>query len=117
MKVLLVGAGGQGAPCASILAADPDVTAVILGDIDLDLANEGDFLLISQFQDIPPDEARPLKRKFELDESACDVMFELLARWYVSPHFASRAEGFLNAAEIARAIGLFRDLRSAELQR
>ena len=40
MKVLLVGAGGQGAPCASILAHDPDVSAVILGDIDLDLANK-----------------------------------------------------------------------------
>jgi saccharopine dehydrogenase-like NADP-dependent oxidoreductase len=39
MRVLLVGAGGQGAPCASILAADPDVSAVTLGDIDLDLAN------------------------------------------------------------------------------
>ena len=39
MRILLVGAGGQGAPCASILAADPDVSAVILGDIDLDLAN------------------------------------------------------------------------------
>lgn len=40
MKVLLVGAGGQGAPCASILAHDPDVSAVVLGDIDLDLANK-----------------------------------------------------------------------------
>jgi saccharopine dehydrogenase (NAD+, L-lysine-forming) len=39
MKVLLIGAGGQGAPCASILASDPDVSAVVLGDIDLDLAN------------------------------------------------------------------------------
>jgi saccharopine dehydrogenase (NAD+, L-lysine-forming) len=39
MKVLLVGAGGQGAPCASILAHDPDISAVILGDIDPDLAN------------------------------------------------------------------------------
>lgn len=40
MKVLLVGAGGQGAPCASILASDPGVSAVLLGDIDVDLANK-----------------------------------------------------------------------------
>ena len=40
MKVLLVGAGGQGAPCASILASDPDVSAVVPGDIDLDLADK-----------------------------------------------------------------------------
>lgn len=39
MKVLIVGAGGQGAPCASILARDNDVSSIVLGDIDLDLAN------------------------------------------------------------------------------
>jgi hypothetical protein len=85
--------------------------------LHLDLANEGDFLLISQFQDIPPDEARPLKRKFQLDESACEAMFELLSRWYVSPAFAGRAGGLLDPAEITRAIELFRCLRSAELHR
>ena len=40
MKVLIVGAGGQGAPCASILARDKDVSEIVLGDIDLDLANK-----------------------------------------------------------------------------
>jgi len=38
-KVLIVGAGGQGGPCASILARDKDVTEIVLGDIDLELAN------------------------------------------------------------------------------
>ena len=38
-KVLVVGAGGQGGPCASILARDKDVTEIVLGDIDLELAN------------------------------------------------------------------------------
>jgi len=38
-KVLVVGAGGQGGPCASILARDKDVTKIILGDIDVELAN------------------------------------------------------------------------------
>jgi saccharopine dehydrogenase-like NADP-dependent oxidoreductase len=37
-KVLIVGAGGQGGPCASILARDKDVTEIVLGDIDLELA-------------------------------------------------------------------------------
>jgi len=40
MKVLIVGAGGQGAPCASILARDKDVSEIVLGDIDLELANK-----------------------------------------------------------------------------
>ena len=35
---MIVGAGGQGAPCASILARDKDTSKIVLGDIDLDLA-------------------------------------------------------------------------------
>ena len=38
-KVLIIGAGGQGGPCASILARDKDVAEIVLGDIDLELAN------------------------------------------------------------------------------
>ena len=40
MKVLIVGAGAQGGPCASILARDKDISEIVLGDIDLDLANK-----------------------------------------------------------------------------
>ena len=39
-KVLIVGAGGQGGPCASILARDKDVSEIVLGDIDIDLVNK-----------------------------------------------------------------------------
>lgn len=38
MKILLIGAGGQGAPCASILARDLDVEKIVLGDINLKMA-------------------------------------------------------------------------------
>ena len=37
-KVLVIGAGAQGGPCASILAGEPDVEEIRLGDIDLALA-------------------------------------------------------------------------------
>lgn len=40
MKVLLIGAGGQGAPCASILARDPDVSEVIIGDVNKEMAEK-----------------------------------------------------------------------------
>jgi len=40
MKVLVVGAGAQGGPCASILSRDKTVSKIILGDIDLGLANK-----------------------------------------------------------------------------
>ena len=39
-KVLVIGAGAQGAPCASILARDRDVSEIVLGDIDVGLANK-----------------------------------------------------------------------------
>jgi hypothetical protein len=75
--------------------------------VHLDLANEGDFLLISQFQDIPTDEALVLKTKFGLDPSACEPMFEVLGRWHVGADFARRAGGLLNAVEAGRAVALF----------
>jgi saccharopine dehydrogenase-like NADP-dependent oxidoreductase len=34
MKILVMGAGGQGAPCASILSKDPEITYIKLCDID-----------------------------------------------------------------------------------
>ena len=39
-KVLVLGAGAQGGPCASILARDKDVSAIVLADINIDLANK-----------------------------------------------------------------------------
>jgi len=39
-KVLIVGAGGQGGPCTSILARNKDVSEIVLGDIDIELANK-----------------------------------------------------------------------------
>jgi len=40
MKILIVGAGAQGGPCASILARDKNVSEIVLGDIDIDLVNK-----------------------------------------------------------------------------
>ena len=37
-KVLVIGAGAQGGPCASILAGEESVKEIRLGDIDLALA-------------------------------------------------------------------------------
>jgi len=81
--------------------------------VHLDLANEGDFLLISQFQDIPTDEALLLKTKFGLDPAACEPMFDVLGRWHVGSDFARRAGGLLNSVEAARAVALFPGRRSS----
>ena len=39
-KVLVVGAGGQGGPCASILSKEKDVSEIILGDLDVEVARK-----------------------------------------------------------------------------
>ena len=39
-KVLVIGAGAQGGPCASILAGEEGVVEIGLGDIDLALAQK-----------------------------------------------------------------------------
>ena len=38
-KVLIIGAGAQGGPCASILSKDKDISEITLADIDISLAN------------------------------------------------------------------------------
>ncbi len=70
----------------------------------VNLPNEGDFLLISQFQDMAPSDANPLKKKFGMSIPACDVMFEMLSRWHLSLEFAKNSAGLLTASELARVL-------------
>ena len=82
---------------------DPDhFLATELRSLHLNLSNEGDFLMISQFEDIPPDEAGPLKKEFGLDEKKLDVMFDVLSRWSMSEHFLNNLSGLLTKREIVR---------------
>ena len=76
--------------------------AANLQGLQLSLSNAGDFLMISQFEDLPPEEARSLKQQFGMDEARLDVMFEILGRWHVSPEFLVNCRGLLVPAEIER---------------
>ena len=74
-----------------------------LRQVHLELPNEGDFLLISQFEDLPPFEALSLKAEFGLEPRKCEPMLEVLGRWHVSPGFAGRLAELLTDREIAQA--------------
>jgi hypothetical protein len=76
--------------------------ATELRTLHLGLPNDGDFLMISQFEDIPPDEARALKREFGLDEARLESMFEALAHWHPSAVFKASVAGLLSDAEVDR---------------
>ena len=97
-------------PCS--LSITPK-TSGELEALHFNLSNQGDFLLISQFLDIPPDEARPLKAKFGISERACECLFDLLGRWHVSTSFRSGAAGLLSPAELDRAASVLRLPQSA----
>lgn len=74
-----------------------------LRNLHLRLANEGDFLLISQFEDMQPDDARDLKMQFGLQEERFEEMFEALGRWNVEPGMGANLKGLLTEREIVRA--------------
>ncbi len=74
----------------------------------LSCTRKGDFLLLSQFQDIPPAEAATLKREYGIDDETTECMFELLSRYRVSPLMAERARGLLTPNEIRQVFGTLR---------
>ncbi|MBW3538829.1 MAG: hypothetical protein KY476_01025 [Planctomycetes bacterium] len=74
-----------------------------LRGLHLSLSNEGDFLLISQFEDLPPDEALKLKIEFGIDPERLEPMFDALARWRMSPEFLGSLIGLFTKEEIVRS--------------
>ncbi|MDA1018089.1 MAG: hypothetical protein O3A00_26985 [Planctomycetota bacterium] len=93
-------------PTEFTLAVDRSLSAQ-LRSLHLNLSNEGDFLLISQFEDTHPDEARWLKDEFELDNARFESMFEVLGRWHFSPDFDANLKLLLTDREIARIASVF----------
>lgn len=72
-----------------------------LRTLHLELSNEGDFLLISQFQDLDPDEAANYKKQFRMSEDYLEPLFDVLGRWQVSPDIQEKFSGLFNAEELA----------------
>jgi len=77
-----------------------------LHTLHVNLSSQGDFLLISQFQDLPADEAKVLKAKFRLEDAACEPLFDALGRWHVTPGFVARAKGLLTSPEATKVAGI-----------
>ena len=87
------------------LAHTPPLTESLverLRKLHLEMDNDGDFLLISQFEDIPPDEAAPLREKFGLTLDRVESMEEPLSRWRMRASWPSRTRGLVNTNEKTR---------------
>lgn len=90
-------------------ARQPDKAAVKqLRAIHLDLANEGDFLLISQFQDLDPTEASNYKRQFRMSDHYLEPLFGVLGQWHIASETSSRFAGLFHPEELAELMPILK---------
>ena len=68
--------------------------------------DDHDFLLIEEFQDLPPDHARQLKDMLRIPDEVIEPMYAALERWNVSPGVAANLAGLMTDAEIREAMPL-----------
>lgn len=68
----------------------------------LELPNDGDFLLISQFLDLNPDASTDQKLQMGVDPTRLGPMFDVLGRWHVSSQMTGWLRGLLTESESAR---------------
>lgn len=70
-------------------------------DLHIQFSGDGHFLLLSQCQDLPPEEAEDFKLKYGIMPGKSDALFDVLGRWSVHPGYEDRAAGLLTDQEIA----------------
>jgi len=68
--------------------------------------DDRDFLLIEEWQDLPPDHAQYLKEVLSVPDEVLEPMYEALERWRASEDVAVNLEGLLTPAEIQEALSL-----------
>ena len=93
----------RGGPVDLAVPVDPYL-ARELRLLYLELPNDGDFLLVSQFLDLEPAESFQQKIEMGIDPKRLEQLFHVLGRWHVSPNFPKQLNGLLTEAEIARVM-------------
>ncbi len=74
----------------------------------LELPNDGDFLLVSQFLDLEPEEAVDQKIQMGVDPNRLLPMFDVLGRWHASAELTTRLRGLLTETETTRVATILR---------
>jgi len=70
--------------------------------------DDQDFLMISDFQDVPPDQARQLKLQLGLSDEYLQPLYDALGRGRVSGDVSVNLQGLLTDEEIQDAVTLLR---------
>ncbi len=97
----------RGGPVDLTVPADQQLAAEFRA-LYLKLSNDGDFLLISQFLDLPPEAAADWKARMGLDEERSESLFEVLGRWHARPELVGKLQGLITLREaepLARLAG------------
>ena len=77
-----------------------------LDDLFEEFWDDQDFLMIEDWQDLPPDQAGRLKQLMRLSDEEIEPMYAALERWRVSPKVTGNLVGLMTDAEIAEALPL-----------
>lgn len=99
--------GLRGGPLDVSVPVDSFLASELRG-LYLKLSNEGDFLLVSQFLDFPPDEAREWKQRLGIDERELEALFDTLGQNSASPEILSNLRSLTTEEETARLGRLLR---------
>ena len=81
MKIFVMGAGGQGGPCASILARDDECSKVVLADIDEKVLDKVKTKVKNPKLNIASVDANSIKQVATAAEG-CDVIIDLTPPWF-----------------------------------
>lgn len=93
----------KGGPLEANVTPDRSFAPELRG-LHLNLSNNGEFLMISQFEDMHPDEAAETKKKFGICEDRLEIMFETLGRWQMSPDFLQNLTELFTGREILKIV-------------
>ena len=76
--------------------------------LHLELANEGDFLLVSQFQDLDPVEAWDYKKQFRMSDDYLEPMFDILGQWHAAPDIKIKLASLFTDDEMTELLPLLK---------
>jgi len=97
----------QGGP-KTIDHASSQEWAELFRKLHLGVSADADFLLISQFEDMPPVVAAEIKEEWGVDPLRIEPLFEALQEWHPSPEMRHRLSGLLTKREIDLVSDQFR---------
>jgi hypothetical protein len=88
----------RGGPLDLTVPVD-NALATELRGLYLNLSNDGDFLLIGQLLDLPPEDSCEWKQRLGIDAARVEPLFDALGRFHASAEFVGNLHGLVSVSE------------------